>query len=285
MKKITQNDHNQRVNEVLFEIHLDIAKEHSVKTLASLVSMSQFYFNRVFKKVTGESLHTYIRRVRLEHAANALLFNPNSSISDILKESGFISNSSFTHAFKEHFGVTPTKWREVDIAENINENIQEINPLRVEIGYVESKNVVYVRHKGYNRSIKEPWMRLAVWAEENGLDFCKFKQIGLHHSNPNIVKKEECHYVACLELDSNLVPYRSGSIGVMRTPRMFCAKFSLLGKYGDLMKYMDYIYYRWLPNSQYEKMHLPSMALYHKNHFIREDEQFELDFYVPIRYK
>lgn len=109
--------------------------------------------------------------------------------------------------------------------------------------------------------------------------------IGLHHSNPNIVKKEDCHYVACLELDEDLTYFRSGEVGVMYIPRMFCAKFSLTGIYGDLMKYMDYIYYQWLPNSQYEKVHLPSLAIYHKNHFIRKDGKFELDFYVPIRYK
>ena len=285
MSKATSNDHKQRINEVLYAIHYDISSEHSVKSLSSIASMSPFHFNRVFKKTTGESVHTYVRRVRLEHAANALLFNPDSSITEILSESGFVSNSSFTHAFKECFGVTPSKWREIDIAQDISDNIADINPLHVEIGYVEKKRVAYVRHKGYNRSIKEAWHKMEEWCYDNRLDFNNFPMIGLHHSNPNIVKKEDCHYVACLELDENKEYYRSGEIGVVYIPRMFCAKFSLTGKYGDLMKYMDYIYYSWLPNSKYEKVHLPSMALYHKNHFIRKDEKFELDFFVPIRYK
>ncbi len=285
MKKNTRVDHAQRVNEVLQQIHLDIAKEHSVNTLSSLVSMSPFHFNRIFKDIVGESLHTYIRRVRLEHAANALIFNPNSSISEILIESGFISNSSFTHAFKEYFGVTPTKWREVDIPKNISENINELNPLPLEICYLEEKSVAYVRHKKYDKSIREAWLRLSQFCNLNGLDFSNLPMIGLHHSNPNIVKKEDCHYVACLELDSSKKFYRNSEVGIMKIPKIFCAKFSLFGKYGDLMKYMDYIYYRWLPNSKYEKVHLPSIAYYHKNHFISSDEKFELDFYVPIRYK
>jgi AraC family transcriptional regulator len=285
MKKITKNDYTQRVNEVLSQIHLDISAEHSVATLSSLASMSLFHFNRVFKSVVGESIHTYIRRVRLEHCANALLFNPDSTINEIFSEVGFVSNSSFTHAFKDYFGVTPSKWREIDIPSSINDNILEIHPLHVEIGYIPKKRVAYVRHIGYNKSIKEAWQRLEEWSYENALDFSKLPMIGLHHSNPNIVKKEECHYVACLELDADFTYYRSGEVGVMQIPRLFCAKFSLTGKYGDLMKYMDYIYYQWLPHSRYEKVHLPSLALYHKNHFIREDEQFKLDFYVPIRYK
>lgn len=285
MKKNTKDDYAQRVNEVLFQIHLDISKENSVKTLALLASMSPFHFNRVFKKVTGESLHAYIRRVRLEHCANALLFNPDSTINEILQEYGFVSNSSFTHAFKVCFGVTPSKWREIDVPQSINQNIEEIRLLELQIGYFEKKNVAYVRHKGYNRSIKQAWFKLSEWAAESNISFEKSTMIGLHHSNPNIVKKEECHYVACIELEDNVRCYRSGEIGIMQIPRFFCAKFSLSGKYGDLMKYMDYIYYKWLPNSDYEKVHLPSLAIYYKNHFIREDELFELDFYIPIRYK
>lgn len=285
MSKITKNDHKQRINEVLSHIHLDIAGEHSVENLAKLASMSPFHFNRIFKKSTGESVHSYVRRVRLEHCANALIFNPNSSISEVLSESGFISNSSFTHAFKECFGVTPTKWREIDIPKDISDNISNFSSLHVEIGYVEKRRVAYVRHKGYNKSIKEAWQRLEEWCYANRLDFLEFPMIGLHHSNPNIVKKEECHYVACLELDETSKYYRSGDVGVMSIPKMFCAKFSLTGIYGDLMKYMDYIYYEWLPNSNYEKVSLPSLAIYHKNHFISKDGKFELDFYIPIRYK
>ncbi len=284
MKKITKNDHNQRINEILFQIHFDISAKHSIDSLSKSASMSPFHFNRVFKKIVGESVYAYIRRVRLEHCANALLFNPNSTINEIFSEVGFVSNSSFTHAFKEYFGCTPSKWREIDTPLHVTQKIETINSLHVEIAYVEKRRVAYVRHRGYNRSIKEAWQRMEEWTMSTNLDFSKMPMIGLHHSNPNIVKKEDCHYVACLELNDDFIYFGNGKIGVMKIPRIFCAKFRLNGKYGDLMKYMDYIYYEWLPNSKYEKVHLPSMALYHKNHFIRKDEKFELDFYVPIRY-
>ena len=285
MKKTTKKDHLQRVNEVLYQIHLDITKEHSVKSLSSLVSMSPFHFNRVFKHITKESLHSYIRRIRLEHSANALLFNPDSSITQILQNSGFVSNSSFTHAFKEYFSVTPTKWREVDVAKQIKQNIKEISPLHVEVCYFEEMRVAYVRHKGYDKSIKDAWMRLFEFCDALDLYVQKMPMIGLHHSNPNIVKTQECHYVACLGIDTDRKIYPNARVGIMNIPKIFCAKFSLQGIYGELMKYMDYIYYEWLPNSQYEKVHLPSLAHYRTNHFISKNEKFDLDFYVPIRYK
>ncbi len=285
MRKDTKNDHIQRVNEVLHQIHLNISEKHTVKSLSSLVSMSPFHFNRVFKSVTNESLHSYIRRVRLEYSANALLFNPNSSIKEILQNAGFISNSSFTHAFKQHFNITPTKWREIDIPKGIKKNIKQIVIPKEKIVRFQQRRVAYVRHKGYDKSIKNAWFRLLEFCDNRGISIEDSEMIGLHHSNPNIVDKKDCHYVACMTIKDDMRIYPDSRVGIMTIPSILTAKFSLKGKYGDLIGYMDYIYYKWLPNSEFEKVHLPSFALYRKNHFISEDEKFDLDFFIPVKYR
>ena len=281
----TKNDHIERVNEVLFYIHGDIKKNFGVEELSSLVAMSPFHFNRIFKEGTGESLHAYIKRVKLEHAANLLLFNPDATITYIMQEVGFSSNASFSQAFKENFNVTPTKWREVDQANESRDYTFANQPLHVKICSMPSFDVAYVRHKGYDRSIKMAWLKLQAWALHQGIDFSKQPMIGLHHSNPRFVESSQCHYVACLELPAHQKFYRSGEVGVMRIPPTFCAVFSLQGIYGDLRKYMDVIYHEWLPKSDYEKASLPSFALYRQNHFIEADELFDLDFCVPVRFK
>lgn len=281
----TKNDHIERVNEVLFSIHGDIAKNFSVEALASLVAMSPFHFNRIFKEITQESLHAYIKRVKLEHAANLLLFNPDATITSIMHDVGFSSNASFSQAFKENFGVTPTKWREVDIANENRDFSFAHKSLHVKICSMPAFEVAYVRHKGYDRSIKTAWLKLQAWALSVGIDFSHQHMIGLHHSNPRFVESSLCHYVACIELPCDKKFYRSGEIGVMKIPQTFCAVFSLQGIYGDLRKYMDVIYHDWLPKSDYEKASLPSFALYRENHFMNADETFDLDFCIPVRFK
>lgn len=284
-KQMTKNDHFERVNEVLFYIHGDIERNFLVEELASLVAMSPFHFNRIFKGITKESVHVYIKRVKLEHAANLLLFNPDATITHIMQDVGFNSNASFSQAFKENFGVTPTKWREVD---KVNENRDYTfaqQQLQVKICSMPSFEVAYVRHKGYDRSIKMAWLKLQEWALRQEVNFSKQRMIGLHHSNPRFVESSQCHYVACLELPTEKKFYRSAEVGIMRIPQTFCAVFSLQGIYGDLRKYMDAIYHEWLPKSDYEKALLPSFALYRKNHFIDLDESFDLDFCVPVRFK
>lgn len=284
-KTTTKNDHIERVNEVLFRIHGDIQKNYSVEELSLHVAMSPFHFNRVFKETTGESLHAYIKRVKLEHAANLLLFNPDATVTHILQEVGFSSNASFCQAFKERFLVTPTKWREVDKLNEKRDYTYAHTPLHVKIGVVESHEVAYVRYKGYDRSIKQAWLKLQAWAMSQSVGFEHQKMIGLHHSNPRFVEASQCHYVACLELPKDRKFYRNGEIGMMKIPESFCAIFSLQGVYGDLKKYMDVIYHEWLPKSEYEKVALPSFAIYRQNHFVNADEKFDLDFCVPVRFK
>lgn len=284
-KITTKNDHIERVNEVLFFIHRDIQKNYTVEELSLHVAMSPFHFNRIFKEITGESLHAYIKRVKLEHAANLLLFNPDATVTHILQEVGFSSNASFTQAFKERFLVTPTKWKEVDKLNDKRDYTYINEPLHVSIGMIPSCEVAYVRHKGYDRSIRRAWLKLQSWAIQKGIAFENQQMIGLHHSNPRFVEASLCHYVACLELPKDRKFFRSGEIGMMKIPESFCAIFSLQGVYGDLKKYMDVIYHEWLPTSEYEKVALPSFALYRKNHFINANEKFDLDFCVPIKFK
>ncbi len=284
-KQSTKNDHLERINEVLFRIHSDLEHNNSVEELASLVAMSVFHFNRVFKERVGESVHAYVKRVKLEHAANLLLFNPSATITHCMQAVGFSSNASFTQAFKENFGVTPTKWREVDKANEKRDFTFSEKSLHVKIQTMPSFDVAYVRHKGYDRTIQQAWLKLQAWALGHGVDFLDQKMIALHHSNPRFVESSQCHYVACLELPKGREFYRSGDIGVMRIPQTFCAVFSLQGVYGDLKKYMDVIYHEWFPQSAYEKIALPSFAIYRENHFINADERFDLDFCVPVRFK
>lgn len=284
-KLTTKNDHIERVNEVLFLIHGDIQKNYTIEELSLHVAMSPFHFNRIFKKIVGESLHAYIKRVKLEHAANLLLFTPDATVTHILQEVGFSSNASFSQAFKERFGVTPTKWKEVDQLNEKRDYTYANVPLHVKITSISSYEVAYVRHKGYDRSIKLAWLKLQAWAIQEGITFENQTMIALHHSNPRFVEASQCHYVACLELPKDKKFYRSGEIGIMKIPQTFCAIFSLKGVYGDLKKYMDVIYHEWLPQSEYEKVALPSFAIYRQNHFVNAQEQFDLDFCVPIKFK
>ena len=43
----------------------------------------------------------------------------------------------------------------------------------------------YIRHQGYDRSIKKTWQKLQTWIYTNDIKF--YKQMALHHDNPIIL--------------------------------------------------------------------------------------------------
>ena len=54
--------------------------------------------------------------------------------------------------------------------------------------------------------------------------------------------------------------------------------------YGELLPQVSKIFEKWLPNSGYKLRSTPAYVHYHKNHFLNEDERFEIDFYLPISF-
>ncbi|HAS8320255.1 TPA: AraC family transcriptional regulator [Vibrio vulnificus] len=284
--------HISRINDVLYFIHQDISRELSAKALADVAAYSEQHFHRVFKQVVGESIHQYIRRTRMEYAANQLMFDTRSSVLDIANKCGFSSVSSFGRAFKATFSMAPGEWRCHDL--HISDKPYLKDP-EVAAGYhrvakrtlpapkiteVPERMAAYVRHVGYNRSIKNAWLILKAWANSEGRSF--EVQFGLHHSNPAWVELDKCRYVACIAIDKPL-KYR-GVVNQMVIPGGLHAVFRLHGVYGELLPQISMVLEKWLPASGFKLRSTPAYVHYHSNHFVNESEAFELDFYLPISF-
>ena len=105
----TQNIHNRHaVTEAQEYIEDHLGDPLSIGTLAGLVRISPFHFQRMFARDTGESVLGYIKTRRLELAANKLFNRLYVSVIEVALECGFETHSSFSRAFKSHFDMTPT---------------------------------------------------------------------------------------------------------------------------------------------------------------------------------
>jgi len=279
-----------RINDVLYFIHQDISNELLAKELASIAAYSEHHFHRVFKAVVGEPVHQYIRRIRMEFAANQLMFDANSLVLNIATKSGFSSVSSFSRAFKATFDISPGQWRsnerhhqdkpflaDTEIAD-CYQRLKEMATPKCRLVELPKQHVAYVRHQGYDRSITNAWQVLKAWANSQGRDFSQ--QFGLHHSNPAWVELKKCRYVACLAIDQPIL--RRGVVNSMTIPGGLHAVFKLQGKYGELLPQLSNIIEHWLPSSGYKMLSTPAYVHYKKNQFLTQNEQFELDFCLPI---
>lgn len=290
-----------RINDVLHVIHRDISAQLVASDLANVAAYSEQHFHRVFKRIVGETVNVYIRRTRLEHAANQLMFDQQTRVVDIAEKCGFNSLSSFTHAFKDTFNTTPAKWRVVNREHSSPPYLADkeiaAGHLRVankkivepKLRVLDEIYVAYVRHKGYGRGISKAWQTLRSWALAHNRQFGRpessdislsGQQLGLHHSNPEWVALNDCRYVACLTIDQAVM--RRGLVNSLIIPGGLHAVFELSGQYGDLLPLIGKILNTWLPDSGYKLQTTPAVVQYRKNHLLDADEVFDVLLYLPI---
>jgi AraC family transcriptional regulator len=97
----------RRVAEYIQE-HL--SDDFSLATLAEVAGLSPFHFARAFKGSFGLPPHRYLTALRMEKAKE-LLAKPDMSVTQIGVELGFSETSSFSTAFHNHTGSTPSGYR------------------------------------------------------------------------------------------------------------------------------------------------------------------------------
>lgn len=81
-----------------------------IADIARAAGVHPTYLARVFSRVHGISLATYVRRVRLEWVSDRLA-QTDASISSIAHSAGFADQAHLTRAFKRYTGRTPAAYR------------------------------------------------------------------------------------------------------------------------------------------------------------------------------
>ena len=82
----------------------------TLRSLSEKLGYSEFYISRKFRETADMTLKEYLRARRLAFALKDVR-DTDGSILDIAVKYGFSSNEAFTRAFKELYGVSPTRYR------------------------------------------------------------------------------------------------------------------------------------------------------------------------------
>lgn len=105
----------RQVKRALECIHATPDRHVSPVTLAKISGVSTRALQYAFKKATGQTITEYQLSLRMELARAELLNSADRSIDDIRKSLGFVSASHFSHAFKKIFGISPRKFRQIQM--------------------------------------------------------------------------------------------------------------------------------------------------------------------------
>jgi AraC family transcriptional regulator, exoenzyme S synthesis regulatory protein ExsA len=96
-------------------VESNIGSNITIDELAFLSNLSLSTFKRKFIKLYGIAPSKWFLQRRME-LATALLRTGKETPSEIYYKVGYESHSSFTHSFKQVFGLTPTEYRESILA-------------------------------------------------------------------------------------------------------------------------------------------------------------------------
>lgn len=82
----------------------------TLESLAAEHHISVSYLQKTFKAVYGIPVYAYLKRYRLERAAEALR-STERSVTDIALDAGYTNPSKFTESFRAVYGMTPSAYR------------------------------------------------------------------------------------------------------------------------------------------------------------------------------
>lgn len=95
-------------------IEKNLNEEIKINQLSEIVGLSEFYFQRLFKRLVKSPIQEYIKLRRLAKSA-ALLKNTKLRIIDIALNVGFNHHETYTRMFKKTYGITPDFYRKSQI--------------------------------------------------------------------------------------------------------------------------------------------------------------------------
>jgi len=101
----------QLIDEVIDTLERDISAEPDYAALAARMALSVYEFRRIFAFVVGVPISEYLRRRRLSLAACELISRPEMSIGEVGEKYGYATASSFSKAFSEQHGASPSACR------------------------------------------------------------------------------------------------------------------------------------------------------------------------------
>lgn len=277
------------ISQVINYIYGNIEAELTVDDVANYSCFSKYYFNRLFKAVTGESIYSFIKRLRLERAAWKLRTDIYKPITDIALEFGY-SPSNFSSAFKEYFGVSAVNYRrglggpQKDTYLSVQEYIRNMREKpgffneissKIVIKELESMNLLYEKFIGRYSDLKQAWCDFCDKVSDDygiGQDSLF---IGISYDDPIITDEGKCIY------DMGVVTDRVIGANTLRIERGLYACYNFHDKLENIIKSYNEICCLWIPFCEYEIENKPLLEVYRSD--MDEQGRMKIEFCIPIK--
>ena len=110
--KIANNTtaYDERLGAVVSYMHRSYSSELDLEECARMAFVSRGRFMHLFKEKIGISPHAYFQRIRMQRAAELMIFSTDS-VAEVAAKVGFRDPLYFSKAFKKAYGLSPSEFR------------------------------------------------------------------------------------------------------------------------------------------------------------------------------
>jgi AraC family transcriptional regulator len=305
----TRREYAARMNRVLDYIERHLPDPLDLEHLAGVACFSPFHFHRLFRAWMGETLQAFVHRLRLERAAQLLVFDQSKSISEIALDCGFSSSGTFARAFRTAFGMSAGELRKRKIC-SANRNPCEADgsdslgfsnlpgpavrnkeipmtssPLDVKVRRLAPATLAYIRHsgpyKGDTALFRRLFNELFAWAGPRGLMGPDARYLSLIQDNPNFTPAAKQRLEVALIVPPGTAP--DGKVGIKMLEGGLYAIARVYVPIEDYAAQWDRLVADWLPGSGYQPDHRPAMEFYLNDAATDPEGKYDVEICLPLK--
>lgn len=280
-----------RYKKLVAYLNENFKEEVNIEKVEAVCYYSYRNINRIFEALHHETIGKYVKRLRLEKAAEYLKFS-NESISDIAFEVGFSDVAALSKAFKNKFNCSPTAFRASNdlmrklTQEAINPQDEPREKLSYEIEILPSFEVLYLEHRGDYQNIKaieNTWDLLLEYAEQKNILKEQTIFFGEIIDDDAISETIHCRYNVNMILEKPLPDSPKGLFKTKTHLQQKYAKFIHQGSHTSSADTYHKIYAQWLMDVPFEMADLPTLEFFPKDESEVESEgELVTEIYIPI---
>ena len=285
MSKATE--YAAKFNKVFDYIDKHLDEELPLALLSQVACFSKYHFHRQFTEYTGISVFKYVQLVRLKSASYRLVFNKLERIIDIALDARFENPESFSRAFKNTFGQTPTEFRNKPAWQHWNEQYkfpirERRNNMEVNIINCEPIKVAMLKHYGPPALLMESIEVFIDWRKKTGLSPVKTSQTyGIAYDNPDTTEPEKFKFGICGSVNEEIPENPQGVVNRI-IPEGRCVVVRHHGSRDRIGESIYPLYRDWLPKSGENLRDFP--LYFHYLNLMPETAEIDLltDIYLPL---
>lgn len=277
------NNYQKSIDKVLTYIDAHLNEKLELDKLAEIANLSKFHFHRIMKAFLGESLGSYINRVRLETTVKLLKYSVQP-VNEIAYSVGYDTLSAFNKGFRKMFGVSPTYIRKHKNLLLEHKKAVAVNHFQLveTIKNIKDIHVIFQQSKGKigDETTRTNWETLFTKAQKHQIINAEAKFYGINWDDPEITSEEKVRYDACISIQNNTGIRTEFSTKTIFGGKYLC--FLYKGDYQNLGLVYNQIFKDWIIKRDYNLREESIFEQYINNKETTPTEDLLTEIFIPI---